>query len=181
SPKKLWFKSLSAFMTAVTLYFLCGRELAEAATAQRRAQLTAENAAANLGIDVEQITNPDAWLAKEKRKAERKREAALQEMRRFTHADEQESQARAAKAEAQRVIESEPDYKLRRELAKGIALRIPKDKLKANLVKLSPKLGEAIQRNARRPHAVEPESKPKAVGEHLKPPQFAPPSPRSLG
>src|SRR5262249_57625104 len=99
SPKQIGYKVFCALMTAVTLYFLCGRELAEAAEANRRAQLSAAQAAANLGIDVEQITNPDAWLAKERRKAEQKREAALQEMRPFTHPDHHQAKARPPQAQ----------------------------------------------------------------------------------
>ena len=124
SPKQIGYKVFCALMTAVTAYFLCGRELAEAAESNRRAALSAAQAAANLGIDAEQITNPDAWLAKQKANAERKRQNALQQMRRFTHADEQEARTRSAKGEARRVTEHEGE-KVRRELAsqdKGKAL-----------------------------------------------------------
>src|SRR5262249_13687873 len=180
SPKQIGYKVFCALMTAVTAYFLCGRELAEAAESNRRAALSAAQAAANLGIDAEQITNPDAWLAKQKANAERKRQNALQQMRRFTHADEQEARTRSAKGEARRVTQHEGE-KVRHELAKGTALRVPEEKLKGQLVKMSPSLDQAIRKNAARPRATASDSKLKGVGDHLKPPQFAPPAPRAAG
>src|SRR5262249_31243737 len=169
SPKQIGYKVFCALMTALTAYFLCGRELAEAAESNRRAALSAAQAAANLGIDPEQITNPDAWLAKQKANAERKRQNALQEMRRFTHAEKQEARARSAKEEARRLTEHEGE-KVRRQLAKGTALRVSEDKLKSHLVKMSPSLDQAIRKNAVRPRPTASDSKLKAVGDHLKPP-----------
>src|SRR5262249_31542090 len=107
-------------------------------------------------------------------------QAALQEMRRFTHAEEQEARARRAKEEARRATEHEGE-KVRREVAKGTALHVSEEKLKSRLVKMSPSLDQAIRKNAARPRASASESKPKAVGEHLKPPHFAPPAPRAAG
>src|SRR2546430_494343 len=129
NPKSTSFRATAAFLVGITTYFLAGREWGLAHAAQQSGPAASTQKASV--IDPLRLTNPEAWAAAEKQKAEAKRQQALLELRSFTHAGEQEEKAKAVRELAKKVEAARPTAKLERELARGLALKLPENELQA--------------------------------------------------
>ncbi len=183
SPKRLWFKSTTTVVTALTGYFLGGGPQwtrlneAEAAQASRFAQQ-----ARALKLDAhaqKQVTDFEGWKQEEAAATAVRRAAALKKMRDFSGAAAQEVKAKAAKKLADDIKKARPTAAAERALAKAKVMKLSPAQTQVELAMADGPVAAKLK--TRRPPAVLPETKPRLSPEWMSPVEMPHLKPRTSG